>query len=340
MTQLLTRVQFRTAVFERDKHKCVLCGAPAVDAHHIIERRLFPDSGYYLDNGASVCSACHLECERTNFSPIEVRQAAGITKTVLPPHLYDDQEYDKWGNPILANGRRLKGDLFFDESVQLVIAEHLHKFDSLVKYPRTYHLPWSDNITDDDRVIESLGAFVGSCIITEKMDGENTTMYSDHIHARSVDGRSHPSRDWVKNFWSRIRHDIPEGWRICGENMFAKHSIEYKNLPSYFLGFSIWNNHNICLSWDETEDWFNLLGIASVPCLSKPYFLEKPRKCDVHRLDEFGLNDQSEGYVLRLRGEISYRDFRYKVGKYVRKNHVMTVNHWMYGQTIVPNSLA
>jgi len=27
---------FRESVFERDNHKCVVCGEPALDAHHII----------------------------------------------------------------------------------------------------------------------------------------------------------------------------------------------------------------------------------------------------------------------------------------------------------------
>lgn len=55
MRILLTRDDFREFVFKRDNHKCVVCGEPAVDAHHILERRLFHDSGYYLDNGASLC---------------------------------------------------------------------------------------------------------------------------------------------------------------------------------------------------------------------------------------------------------------------------------------------
>jgi len=59
--QLLSRTEFREGVFERDKLKCVICGAPAVDAHHIIERRLFPDGGYYLDNGSSLCGDCHMK---------------------------------------------------------------------------------------------------------------------------------------------------------------------------------------------------------------------------------------------------------------------------------------
>ena len=53
--ELLSRDDFRELTFQRDGHRCVLCGAPAQDAHHIIERRLFPDGGYYLGNGASVC---------------------------------------------------------------------------------------------------------------------------------------------------------------------------------------------------------------------------------------------------------------------------------------------
>jgi hypothetical protein len=57
MNILLTRDNFRNSVFERDKHLCVICKEPAVDAHHILERRLFPDEGYYIDNGASLCAA-------------------------------------------------------------------------------------------------------------------------------------------------------------------------------------------------------------------------------------------------------------------------------------------
>ncbi len=51
----MTRDDFRNAVFARDNHRCVICGEPAKDAHHILERRLFPDGGYYLNNGASLC---------------------------------------------------------------------------------------------------------------------------------------------------------------------------------------------------------------------------------------------------------------------------------------------
>ena len=42
MHKLLTRDQFRNGVFARDGNRCVLCGNIAQDAHHILERRLWP----------------------------------------------------------------------------------------------------------------------------------------------------------------------------------------------------------------------------------------------------------------------------------------------------------
>jgi len=338
--KLLTRDDFREQVFKRDNHKCVFCDKEAVDAHHIIERRLWPDGGYYLSNGASVCEDHHLECEMTTISVEEVREACGIRKFVLPPHLYTDQQYDKWGNIVLPNGQRLKGELFFDESVQKILDKGgvLSLFTTHIKYSRTYHLPWSPGLHDDDRMMPNTDGFIGKhVVVTEKMDGENTTMYRDHIHARSVDSGNHPSRGWVKNFWSQIRHDIPEGWRVCGENMYAKHSIFYDNLPSYFLGFSIWNERNECLSWEDTLEWFDLLGIIPVPIISHGTYDERL----IRKVTENYIGDctHHEGYVIRIADSFPVSQFRNVVGKYVRKDHIRTVTHWMRGKPITPNQL-
>lgn len=173
MSELLSRDAFRKAVFERDGNKCVMCSAPGQDAHHIIERRLFPDGGYYLDNGATLCGPCHLLAEQTVISVESIRAASGIQGNTLPPHLYRDQQYDKWGNPVLPNGTRLKGDLYDDPSVRKVLSGVLASFVSRIKYPRTYHLPTSPGVTDDDRVLESYAGFEGQeIVVTEKMDGE------------------------------------------------------------------------------------------------------------------------------------------------------------------------
>lgn len=336
---LLSRDAFREAVFARDGHRCVFCEAKAVDAHHILERRLWPDGGYYLENGASVCGEHHMRCETTEIGTDTVRAACGITKAILPPHLYSDQPYDKWGNPILPNGQRLKGELFHDESVQKVLSMGgaLGLFTHWVKYPRTHHLPWSEGMNDDDRMMDSTAAFVGKRVIgTEKLDGENTSLYQDYIHARSLDGRHHPSRNWVKQFWSQIKMDIPPGWRICGENLYAKHSIGYESLPSYFLGFSIWDDQNICLPWDETIEWFSLLGITPVPVLYDGIYDETA----IRALWNKSNWTTQEGYVLRLAESFAFSEFRTKSGKFVRASHIQTVKHWMHGQPMERNLLA
>lgn len=340
MSKLLTRDAFREGVFHRDAHRCVICREPAVDAHHILERRLWPDGGYYLDNGASLCEDHHLACEMTVISVEQVREAAGIARPALPPHLYGDLAYDKWANIVMPNGARLRGELFGDASVQKVLAAGgvLDLFSDRVKYPRTHHVPWSPGINDDDRVHPDMNAFAGQRVIsTLKMDGENTSLYRNGAHARSVDSGSHPSRNWLKAFHALICGDVPEGWRVCGENLFASHSIAYSSLPSYFMGFSIWNEANECLPWDETLEWFELLGIHPVPVLFDGLYDERTlRKLHQPVID----GQEQEGWVLRLAQGFSYGAFRTAMAKFVRAGHVQTTKHWMHGQPVVPNRLA
>jgi len=326
---LLTRDQFRGAVFARDGGRCVICKRTAVDAHHVVERRLWSDGGYYPENGVSLCEEHHLAAEATGLSCEEVRAAAGIEHVVLPEHLAADQRYDKWGNPILDNGQRLRGELFDDESVQKVLAPVLHLFTTRVKYPRTFHLPWSPGLTNDDRVMANPEQYFNGkeVVVTVKSDGENTTMYRDYLHARSLEYAPHPSRSWVKALHGRMGYDIPEGWRVCGENVYAKHSIHYHNLRDWFLVFSLWNERNVCLSWDDTVEWAAMLGLTMVPMLWRGVWADEEQVRGLYQPTFEG--DPCEGYVVRLAGSFHYREFRRSAAKYVRKGHVATQAFWM-----------
>jgi hypothetical protein len=338
--ELLTRDEFRRQVFERDHHECVICGLTAKDAHHIIERRLWDDGGYYLDNGASLCSVHHYMAETTCLPCDEIRMripGISLASPHLPPHLYDDCDYDKWGNIIRPDGTRVPGELFGDESVQKILKEGnmLCRFVHYIKYPRTFHLPWSPGLTKDDRVMQDVSGFEGEDIVqTLKMDGENTSMYRDYIHARSIDSGGHESRCWVKNFHAHFAHDIPKGWRICGENLYAKHSIHYQNLSTYFMVFSIWDENNTCLSWQDTKEWCELLGLATVPVLYEGKWDEAQIKSSY---PTFYNNDEIEGYVVRLAKSFHYAQFRRSVAKYVRANHVHTHNFW--AERVIKNNM-
>lgn len=330
-SKLLSREEFKKFVFSRDNDTCVICHKPAVDAHHIIERRLFSDGGYYIDNGASLCSACHLQAEMTNISVEEIRESCKIQNKIIPEHLYPDHRYDKWGNPILSNGTILRGELFDDPSVQTVLkaGNNFNKFSKYIKYPRTYHLPWSPGATKDDRILKNDDCFRGKqVIVTLKMDGENTSMYNDYIHARSLNDKKHWSKSWIKQFHSTISGSISENTRLIVENMYAKHSIEYTNLHSFCYGISVWNGLT-CLSYQDTVEYFGVLDIPMTPTLYiGEYDREKIK--DLYQSSYDG--NTMEGYVIRNCESFSYKDFSKNVAKYVRPNHVTSNEHWFHGK--------
>jgi hypothetical protein len=204
---------------------------------------------------------------------------------------------------------------------------------SKIKYPRTFHIPGSPGATSDDKILNSLDHFVGrEVVISYKMDGENSTLYRDHFHARSLDSRHHPSRDWLKKFHGDIAHLIPETYRICGENLYARHSIAYDNLLSYFYGFSVWEDKQ-CLSWEDTELWFNELGIFPVPVLYLGIF-----DIDIVKLLTKMDTNVHEGFVIRITDSFQYDDFKTSIAKWVRPNHVQSEEHWM-NMAVIPNGL-
>lgn len=224
------------------------------------------------------------------------------------------------------------------------------------KYCRTPHLPWSPGYDPNSEVLGDPGFFVGKeVVISEKIDGENCSFYSDgYIHARSINSRHHPSRSWVKGLAAQVAPNLPTGWRCVGENLFAFHSILYTELPSYFFCFGIYNESNICISWDETTEFCQLLGLEMVPVLyrglwdeqlirerwtgkgSYPTFATK--QASPTSLDDF-YPTSAEGYVVRLATAFHYNDFAKSVAKWVRPHHVVDRGiHWITA-TVFPNRL-
>ncbi len=206
------------------------------------------------------------------------------------------------------------------------------------KYPRTPHIPWSDGGTKNDRrLIDVQHLCDKEIIVSEKLDGENTTLYSDHYHARSIDSRHHPSQSYVKGIHASIAHDIPPGWRICGENVFARHSIAYSSLTAFFYVFAVYNEDNICLSWNDTCDFCACLGLENVPVLYEGKWDEsRIRTCFSGRSTFTG--SAQEGYVVRVASAFPFEAHERNTGKFVRANHVQTNSHWKTEQ-VIPNLL-
>ncbi|MEN3612948.1 RNA ligase family protein [Plantactinospora sp. ZYX-F-223] len=199
-------------------------------------------------------------------------------------------------------------------------------------YPRTPHLPWSPGVAADDLRVGDLSGLRGrEVVVTEKLDGENTTLYRDGLHARSLDSAHHPSRAWLKALHGRIAAGLPAGWRICGENLYARHSIGYQDLASWFYAFSVWAGDH-CLDWDRTVRVTRRLGLPLPPVLWRGTFDERALR--TLRLDPA----RQEGYVVRTVDGFARAEFAARVAKWVRRDHVRTDAHWMLAP-VVPNGL-
>ena len=99
--------------------------------------------------------------------------------------------------------------------------------------------------------------------------------------------------------------------------------------------FSIWNERNECLSWEDTEEWAQLLGLELAPVFYKGKFSED----SLRGFRSSFPDSELEGWVIRNAHAFSYGAFRKNVGKYVRAEHVRTNTHWIKTR-LIKNDLA
>lgn len=247
MSILLTRNNFRKLVFERDNHRCVICYDPAQDAHHIIDRKLFDDSGgYFLSNGASLCDNCHIKAEKCLLSVEIIREKAGIIDIILPEGLSPDKRYDKWGQ-IMAD---------------------------FIKYPRTRHIIGSSLQKNDEADYVTLEELEGKyLVIEEKIDGANVGISFDNELNLKIQSRGHyliggdyPQFDqfktWANTFQEYFFNILDSRYIMYGEWMSNFHSLFYDILPHFFMEFDIFDTENeVFLSTNKRKkmvDQYNL----------------------------------------------------------------------------------
>ena len=212
-----------------------------------------------------------------------------------------------------------------------------------MKYPRTYHAPWSPEISRDDKILSSVKCFLDiPLIITEKLDGSNVAITKDECFARTHSGPpKHPSFDFFKAIHSSVKHNIPDDICIYGEYTFAKHSIFYDKLSSYLHIFAVKQN-DIWLTWNTVKQWSELLDINTVPVLDETTVTSSNK---LQEITSAYMNQPSvygpdrEGLVVRSAESFHDHLFKDKVFKIVRKGHVQTTKHWK-SEEIIRNELS
>lgn len=201
-------------------------------------------------------------------------------------------------------------------------------FMEKIKYPRTWHLPYSEKSFSDDKRHDTDDHLLGHEVLAMlKMDGENTTIYRDCSHARSLDSlQDCTGRRWIETFRKTRLQDLPIELRICGENMFWQHTVIYEQLPSVFLGFSVWEK-DLCWSWEETTELFEYFGICTPTVFYKGIY---DKTAILKAFEPY--KQSNEGFVVRKLEGYEITDFKYSVNKFVNENFKIPDSHWRHAQ--------
>jgi len=340
----MRRSKFRETVFERDNHNCIVpaCSKDAVDAHHIIERKLWYDGGYITPNGASVCNQHHRLAEDNVIPPQAFWRWAGVEKTPLPEsisHMHRN-DVDKWGEPLPAPPWR--------------------QHRSRIKYPSTRHLPWSHERDTDDTAHEQVDNFIDYPLVaTVKMDGGNAMLVKDTdnpVRARNGRQANKEHFDMAKQwYWeNNLYEKIPEHLQIFGEWLYAKHSIHYgcnceeecedvgPALRDYFQVFGVYDTrYDLWLGWHETTAIAEELDLTLAPPATPPAYSigEFDNSYEfwdyAYGLSQNVVNQGHEGIVIRSALPFQYGQIEERLGKYVRPGHVKEdEEHWSHRELV------
>ncbi len=211
------------------------------------------------------------------------------------------------------------------------------------KYGRTYHYPFSPGTTSDDRIQhdywDHLRA-IPQLVHTEKLDGENNCLSRLGVFARShAAPTTSPWTESIRRFWQSIKNDLGP-LEIFLENLYAVHSIEYRNLDHHFYVFAV-REQGYWLSWEETKYYAAMLDLPVVPEIKvfspadDRLAFEKEVQSIVSGSGALDPHDAENGHAVTMEGIVT-RDiagypveaFSQHVFKYVRKGHVKTDQHW------------
>lgn len=215
------------------------------------------------------------------------------------------------------------------------------------KYNRTFHLPWSKGATNDDKIAKDVSHLIGvPIVISEKIDGSNVALERENCFARTHSGPpTHSSFNELKVLHATVKNIIEPKTQIFGEWCLAKHSIEYKALPHYFLLFGVRHlledSKHFWSGWSSTSIYASELGVGIVPTLFEGTIASEK---DLQKLTELFMSQPSycdgirEGVVVRKSSGFEDSDFSSCVMKCVRANHVQTSEHWK-DQAFIKNGL-
>ena len=161
----------------------------------------------------------------------------------------------------------------------------------IVKYPRTRHLRGSRLGPGDEDLTQAPFSeiFGRHIVIEEKIDGANSAISFDGEGNLLLQSRGHYLdgghrerhynllKQWANNNVDVFFDVLGTKYIMYGEWMYAKHTVFYDALPSYFMEFDIYDRENgVFLDTPSRKVLTDKMGIvSSVPVLASGVFHSK-----------------------------------------------------------------
>ena len=252
---------------------------------------------------------------------------------------------------------------------------------SILKYPRTPHMEGSRlQVGDEDlSQVPFKYIFGRNIVIEEKIDGANCAVSFDNNANMLLQSRGHYLTGGYREHhfnmlkqWAKVNEDklfdaLSDRYIMYGEWMYAKHTVFYDMLPSYFMEFDIYDRERgVFLDTPSRKIITDKIGIiSSVPVIGQGLYSNKDdilglighsnyisdhhvdtlrKVAKMHRLDEEQIVSETdasgtmEGLYIKLEEDGIVKE-RFK---YVRLSFVQAIiqsnSHWL-SRPIVPNQL-
>lgn len=182
------------------------------------------------------------------------------------------------------------------------------------RFPHTPHLAWIGPGTPRaDKVLspeEASRLLADEVIVEEKVDGANVGLSVDAEGSLRAQNRgeylqhgAHPQFQplwpWLEARRSALTEALGSSLVLFGEWCFAVHSIQYRSLPDWFLGFDVYDREaGRFWSTGRRDALLAQLGLAGVPRLGKNRFT-LPQLCAMIGPSRLGAEAMEGLYVRR-----------------------------------------
>lgn len=200
------------------------------------------------------------------------------------------------------------------------------------KYEKTFRVDSLSNkmsLTKDE--LKSL--FSGQVAVEEKMDGANVGIIRHkkgfHLQKRgSLVGQSEHEQFGFFHNWANVQHytkimNVPPGFLIYGELLYAVHSIYYDKLPDYVLIFDVMEDGEF-LSYNDRIEFCKKYEFHSVPLIDYGHHTKETVMKLVPKESAYG--EMAEGIVVKRYAKNGYT--RGKIVKPEFQKILEESEHW------------